>query len=54
MGECVSVMGQKKSAVHRRVGVLELVFLQNMKHIKRLPPNILTNILDMDKDNVLL
>ena len=25
-GECTSAMGQKKSAVHRKVGVLQIVF----------------------------
>ena len=26
MGECVSMLGEKKSAAHRRVGVLQIVF----------------------------
>ena len=36
MGECASVLGQKKSAAHRRVGVFQTVFSLSGKHTQDL------------------
>ena len=36
MGECVPVLGQKKSAAHRRVGVLQTVFWLSGKYMQDL------------------
>ena len=36
MGECTSVLGQKKSAAHRRVGVLQIAFWLSGKYMQDL------------------
>ena len=36
MGECASVLGQKKCATHRRVGVLQIVFSLSGKYTQDL------------------